>query len=743
MGLISPWAITQSMVKLRLHSPVEASQPPMRACSPLANIKRFAWLVVLTGVLFIAASTLTACVDSAEPTVEVSRGQTPTPGVTPAAIPTIEVPWKRSQFWVSPGNAHPIDIRMNREETLEYTFTVGGDSFGGAIGALVDTAQGFTGPPDIRLKVTGPSGDVLWSAKTASSRNSITAETPGTYTLVFDNSYSQSTGKSISLDHRVLPEGVKAATPLTPPPLMRPTSPSGIELHRDETAIVISWNEVPDAYYYKIYYSDFSSPSCTPHISMPINCELLATQVVETSYRHASPGVYDNYYWVVACNRIECTEIDSENPVAPAYAGPSALPGNVEYRRDGSAIVVSWNAVPDADYYNVYYGDRSSCSLPSITLDTLGIFSALSALSNRRSCEELATDLIETTYTHTSPGDDENYYWVVACNSGGCTDIDTGDPAAFVDTRPSAPGNFEYRRDGSVMVVSWSAATNADYYKIYYDDTFGSSCRLNSSGITVGCEELATNVVDITYTHTSPDADENYYWVVACNRNGCTDIDSENPATFVDTRPSAPPANVQYRRDGTAIVVSWSAAPDADYYKIYYDEFRGSSCRLNSSGITVGCEELAANVVGTAYTHTSPDADENYYWVVACNRNGCTDIDSENPATFVDTRPSAPPANVQYRRDGTAIVVSWSGVPDADYYKIYYTDSAVSICKSIGDTLVVCEELATNVVGTTYTHTSPDDDYNHYWVVACNRNGCTDIDSEIPATFVDTSGSTS
>ena len=434
MGLISPWAITQSMVKLRLHSPVEASQPPMRACSPLANIKRFAWLVVLTGVLFIAASTFTACVDSAEPTVEVSRGQTPTPGVTPAAIPTIEVPWKRSQFWVSPGNAHPIDIRMNREETLEYTFTVGGDSFGGAIGALVDTAQGFTGPPDIRLKVTGPSGDVLWSAKTASSRNSITAETPGTYTLVFDNSYSQSTGKSISLDHRVLPEGVKAATPLTPPPLMRPTSPSGIELHRDETAIVISWNEVPDAYYYKIYYSDFSSPSCTPHISTPINCELLATQVVETSYRHASPGVYDNYYWVVACNRIECTEIDSENPVAPAYAGPSALPGNVEYRRDGSAIVVSWNAVPDADYYNVYYGDRSSCSLPSSTLDTLGIFSALSALSNRRSCEELATDLIETTYTHTSPGDDENYYWVVACNSGGCTDIDTGDPAAFVDT---------------------------------------------------------------------------------------------------------------------------------------------------------------------------------------------------------------------------------------------------------------------------------------------------------------------
>ena len=62
--------------------------------------------------------------------------------------------------------------------------------------------------------------------------------------------------------------------------------------------------------------------------------------------------------------------------------------------------------------------------------------------------------------------------------------------------------------------------------------------------------------------------------------------------------------------------------------------------------------------------------------------------------------------------------------------------SAGPICKSIGGRLVVCEELATNVVGTTYTYTSPDDDYNHYWVVACNSGGCTDVDSDNPATFV-------
>ena len=35
--------------------------------------------------------------------------------------------------------------------------------------------------------------------------------------------------------------------------------------------------------------------------------------------------------------------------------------------------------------------------------------------------------------------------------------------------------------------------------------------------------------------------------------------------------------------------------------------------------------------------------------------------------------------------------------------------------------------------------TVPDDDTNHYWVVACNAGGCTDIDSSNPAEFVGSS----
>ena len=47
--------------------------------------------------------------------------------------------------------------------------------------------------------------------------------------------------------------------------------------------------------------------------------------VGETSYVHAAPDSYNNYYWVVACNSGGCSEIDSDNPasqVGPESTGP-------------------------------------------------------------------------------------------------------------------------------------------------------------------------------------------------------------------------------------------------------------------------------------------------------------------------------------------------------------------------------------------------------------------------------------
>ena len=292
---------------------------------------------------------------------------------------------------------------------------------------------------------------------------------------------------------------------------------------------------------------------------------------------------------------------------------------NPQYAWDGSMIVVSWDAADGADYYNVYYDELpdSHCSLSRDGSPVV--------------CEELAANFVGTSYVHTSPSAGQNYYWVVGCNSGGCSEIDSENHATPIEPRPEAPANVTYATEGSAIRVTWEAVPGADYYKVYYDELPDSHCSLSRDGSPVVCEELTANVVGTSYVHTSPNEGKNYYWVVGCNSGGCSEIVSENPAAPIETRPEAP-ANVTYATEGSAIRVTWEAAPGADYYKVYYDELTDSNCSLSRDVSPVVCEELTANVVGMSYLHENPSAVNNYYWVVACNSGGCSEIESKNPA---------------------------------------------------------------------------------------------------------------
>ena len=102
-------------------------------------------------------------------------------------------------------------------------------------------------------------------------------------------------------------------------------------------------------------------------------------------------------------------------------------------------------------------------------------------------------------------------------------------------------------------------------------------------------------------------------------------------SVVIDTSPNTP-AGVSAAWEGSAIKVSWEPAKGAEYYSIYYDD-RGPGCELDNDGNPRFCDELAVNVPGTNYVHTSPDPDANYYWVSACNSVGCSKIDSSNPTS--------------------------------------------------------------------------------------------------------------
>ena len=187
-----------------------------------------------------------------------------------------------------------------------------------------------------------------------------------------------------------------------------------------------------------------------------------------------------------------------------------------------------------------------------------------------------------------------------------------------------------------------SGSTNLRYYR-------STDATITTSDTQVGADHvsglpafgMSAQSIDLT----APDIPGTYYYGACVDADSDETITTNNCSSAVEVTVGAEPGNPtnqRYSWEGSTTVVSWNAVASADYYNIYYDESFSSNCSLSSSGSPISCEELATNVVGTSYTHTSPDDDENYYWVTGCNSGGCSDIDSNNPARFIDNTGTTP-----------------------------------------------------------------------------------------------------
>lgn len=204
----------------------------------------------------------------------------------------------------------------------------------------------------------------------------------------------------------------------------------------------------------------------------------------------------------------------------------------------------------------------------------------------------------------------------------------------------------------------------------------------------------------------------------------------DNSEVPLDTGPDSP-TGVSAVWEGAAIRVSWNPVEGADYYNVYHDQ-GGYACSLYGSGGPSWCDELAANVVGTSYTHASPSTlIPNHYWVVACNSDGCSAIDPANPATPAEGLTLSSPTNQQYviLGNGSQVRITWDEVDGADFYYVYHNNQPSCSADDSGSS---CEQLP-QTLGPPGFHTSPDPVDNYYWVVACTFNECSEIDLENPA----------
>jgi fibronectin type 3 domain-containing protein len=342
---------------------------------------------------------------------------------------------------------------------------------------------------------------------------------------------------------------------------------------------------------------------------------------------------------------------------------PAAPIGVTATAQSISSIRVSWNPVPGATSYKVYYGTNSS----SITI--------------------LASSTVTgTSYTHIGLEANTTYYYrVIAVNGAGDSDSSS---SVSAKTQINAPtGVSATAQSASSIRVSWNPLSGATSYKVYY-----------ATGSASGTKILASTVTTTSYTHTGLQAGTTYYYfVVAVSGNDESDYSSYSSAVVLPAVPSGVSATTQ---STSSIRVSWNPVTGATSYKVYY-----------ATGSSSGNKILAGTATTTSYTHNSLQGSTTYYYfIVAVNNSGESDYSTSSSAT---TQIAAPAGVAAAGQSTSSIRVSWNSVTGATSYRIYYSDTQTG-----------AKILLTSVTGTSYTHTGLQAGQSYYYfITAINSSG--------------------
>ena len=98
--------------------------------------------------------------------------------------------------------------------------------------------------------------------------------------------------------------------------------------------------------------------------------------------------------------------------------------------------------------------------------------------------------------------------------------------------------------------------------------------------------------------------------------------------------------------------------------------------------------------------------------------------------------PAEAPANQRISYERSGIVLHWDETEDAEFYKVYFSESPDPGCRVESGAPQSCVEIAGDIPFGWFEDPSEyrfNRERNFYWVTACNDHGCAAIDSANPA----------
>ncbi|MXV81209.1 MAG: fibronectin type III domain-containing protein [Chloroflexi bacterium] len=377
---------------------------------------------------------------------------------------------------------------------------------------------------------------------------------------------------------------------------------------------------------------------------------------------------------------------------AAACGGEPTAPTNQRYSYEGSAIVLQWNESEGADFYKVYFADSAEpgCRLqdgqPEFCVELDG---------------EVPTGWFED-HSEARFNRERNYYWVVACRGGGCSAIDSANPA---QGPPPTPQHLRAVADGPAILIEWAPVPEATHY-----------ANLRTCPSSGNCQVLAGSLSETTYTFAP-----------------------------------APPQPFGIRvtdRASDSLVVQWSAVHEQ--FQGRYD-FQVSACneagcsRLSAAGSGVvdysyvgryqvqrRSEQGQFEQVGSTGTRSEfvdrdvrPDS-VYFYKVQYCTDDECSALSDETggltEASGAVSIPAVPSGfrgeKIDVRAGGDDARVLWNATEGATWYEVYQDSDATWPDGEVSAPQTSFRDSTPNrgPFGT-YLTTS-------YRVRACNKSGC-------------------